>query len=503
MAARRRRPARPPRDRARARGRRLDGRHDRPDDGGPAPGPGALAGLDDVQHRRALERPAVAADLPRAAQAAAARPRAATWSTPSRVFSKIGSPDFERDDEDLRRIAGMSYDRGINPAGSARQLAAIIASGDRTPLLRTITAPTLVIHGTQGQARAAVGRARHGARDPRRAAADRSRAWATTCRARPGRRCSTRSSRTPRGAGPGDDGAPGTAPTAAARASRAGADRVPARAPGQRAPGGAAGGDRRRTRSSWSRARPARARRPSCRSCASSSGREKIAHTQPRRLAARTVAARIAEELKVPLGEEVGYAVRFHDRSSRRHAGAADDRRPAAGRDPARQAAQAATTRSSSTRRTSAASTSTSCSATCTRMLPRRPRPEGDHHLGDDRPAALQPRTSATRRWSRCPAARIRSRCATGRSRTPTATRRTRSPTPSTSCCAKARATCWCSSRGEREIRDTADVLRGAAARRRGAAAVRAAVGGRAAAGVQAARRSGAWCWPPTSPRPR
>ena len=63
------------------------------------------------------------------------------------VFSKIGSPGFERDDEDLRRIAGMSYDRGINPAGSARQLAAIIHSGDRTPLLRTITAPTLVIHG--------------------------------------------------------------------------------------------------------------------------------------------------------------------------------------------------------------------------------------------------------------------------------------------------------------------------------------------------------------------
>jgi ATP-dependent helicase HrpA len=46
-------------------------------------------------------------------------------------------------------------------------------------------------------------------------------------------------------------------------------------------------------------------------------GREKIAHTQPRRLAARTVAARIAEEMKVPLGEAVGYAVRFRDRSSR------------------------------------------------------------------------------------------------------------------------------------------------------------------------------------------
>jgi pimeloyl-ACP methyl ester carboxylesterase len=63
------------------------------------------------------------------------------------VFAKIGSPGFERDEDDLRRIAGMSFDRGINPAGTARQLAAIIHSGDRTPLLRTITAPTLVIHG--------------------------------------------------------------------------------------------------------------------------------------------------------------------------------------------------------------------------------------------------------------------------------------------------------------------------------------------------------------------
>jgi ATP-dependent helicase HrpA len=45
-------------------------------------------------------------------------------------------------------------------------------------------------------------------------------------------------------------------------------------------------------------------------------GRERIAHTQPRRLAARTVAARIAEELRVPLGGEVGYAVRFNDRST-------------------------------------------------------------------------------------------------------------------------------------------------------------------------------------------
>ena len=41
-----------------------------------------------------------------------------------------------------------------------------------------------------------------------------------------------------------------------------------------------------------------------------------IGHTQPRRLAARTVAQRIASELQVELGAEVGYAVRFSDRVS-------------------------------------------------------------------------------------------------------------------------------------------------------------------------------------------
>ena len=41
-----------------------------------------------------------------------------------------------------------------------------------------------------------------------------------------------------------------------------------------------------------------------------------IGHTQPRRLAARTVAQRIADELGTPLGEAVGYTVRFTDQAS-------------------------------------------------------------------------------------------------------------------------------------------------------------------------------------------
>ncbi|KAJ1683141.1 hypothetical protein LUZ63_021638 [Rhynchospora breviuscula] len=43
-------------------------------------------------------------------------------------------------------------------------------------------------------------------------------------------------------------------------------------------------------------------------------GRTRIAHTQPRRIAARTIAERVAEELQVPLGTAVGYKVRFTDK---------------------------------------------------------------------------------------------------------------------------------------------------------------------------------------------
>src|SRR3569833_1405924 len=45
-------------------------------------------------------------------------------------------------------------------------------------------------------------------------------------------------------------------------------------------------------------------------------GKGQIGHTQPRRLAARTVAERIAEELHTTIGESVGYQVRFTDHSS-------------------------------------------------------------------------------------------------------------------------------------------------------------------------------------------
>jgi pimeloyl-ACP methyl ester carboxylesterase len=64
------------------------------------------------------------------------------------VFTAIGSRGLPRDLDDMRALAAVTYDRDHDPGGPGRQLAAIIASGDRTPELRRITAPTLVIHGS-------------------------------------------------------------------------------------------------------------------------------------------------------------------------------------------------------------------------------------------------------------------------------------------------------------------------------------------------------------------
>ena len=66
-----------------------------------------------------------------------------------RTFGIVGSPGFERDEADLREMAGRSYDRGGDPRGVGRQLHAILASGNRTPDLARIEAPTLVVHGTK------------------------------------------------------------------------------------------------------------------------------------------------------------------------------------------------------------------------------------------------------------------------------------------------------------------------------------------------------------------
>jgi pimeloyl-ACP methyl ester carboxylesterase len=65
-----------------------------------------------------------------------------------RLFNAIGSRGLPREPEEIRELAAISYERDHDPAGPGRQLAAILASGDRTSELRRIEAPTLVVHGT-------------------------------------------------------------------------------------------------------------------------------------------------------------------------------------------------------------------------------------------------------------------------------------------------------------------------------------------------------------------
>jgi pimeloyl-ACP methyl ester carboxylesterase len=59
----------------------------------------------------------------------------------------IGSPGYPADEERLQRRVRSDFDRGWYPQGVARQMAAIVADGDRRAMLKTIRVPTLVIHG--------------------------------------------------------------------------------------------------------------------------------------------------------------------------------------------------------------------------------------------------------------------------------------------------------------------------------------------------------------------
>lgn len=66
-------------------------------------------------------------------------------------YATLESPAWPTDRERLRQMFAAEYDRNFDPRGVGRQLAAIIASGDRRPLLQTITAPTVVVHGAADQ----------------------------------------------------------------------------------------------------------------------------------------------------------------------------------------------------------------------------------------------------------------------------------------------------------------------------------------------------------------
>ena len=63
------------------------------------------------------------------------------------ISRAIGSPGYPAQEQRLRERIERDFHRSFYPQGTARQLAAIIADGDRRERLKSIRAPSLVIHG--------------------------------------------------------------------------------------------------------------------------------------------------------------------------------------------------------------------------------------------------------------------------------------------------------------------------------------------------------------------
>ncbi|MGZ4294222.1 MAG: alpha/beta fold hydrolase, partial [Solirubrobacteraceae bacterium] len=63
------------------------------------------------------------------------------------TYRAIGSKTYDFEEEHKRERAARMFERGVYPAGSARQLAAVASAADRTEALRTVRVPTTVIHG--------------------------------------------------------------------------------------------------------------------------------------------------------------------------------------------------------------------------------------------------------------------------------------------------------------------------------------------------------------------
>jgi pimeloyl-ACP methyl ester carboxylesterase len=78
------------------------------------------------------------------------RPRSAEQAADHivHVFRVIGGSRYPVDEEHLRALGHLLYERGFSPRGFLRHLAAICASGDRTRALAAVRVPTAVIHGS-------------------------------------------------------------------------------------------------------------------------------------------------------------------------------------------------------------------------------------------------------------------------------------------------------------------------------------------------------------------
>jgi len=109
----------------------------------------SLTSIMSTTGRRSLPRPDWAAAR------ALLEPRARPGDTEGaiqrmvKVLTIIGSRTYPADRGHLREVCERHMRRSNYPAGGARQLMAIAASGDRTRIVRNIGAPTLVLHGDE------------------------------------------------------------------------------------------------------------------------------------------------------------------------------------------------------------------------------------------------------------------------------------------------------------------------------------------------------------------
>jgi len=88
-----------------------------------------------------------ATDFSLIAPTAVPREREANIEYTVKGMRELSSPGFTFDEEGVRAGAATLYDRCFCPEGAARQLLAVLASGNRTPALAKVNVPTLVIHG--------------------------------------------------------------------------------------------------------------------------------------------------------------------------------------------------------------------------------------------------------------------------------------------------------------------------------------------------------------------
>ena len=94
-----------------------------------------------------LPPPTPAATMALLAPLPATRDRASLVADALARYLAVASPGYPTPREALITMFGDEIDRSFYPQGVVRQLAALITHGDRRPLLRSITCPTVVLHG--------------------------------------------------------------------------------------------------------------------------------------------------------------------------------------------------------------------------------------------------------------------------------------------------------------------------------------------------------------------